>query len=277
MPSHQAPRARSLVLCVALLTLACGGEEGSPPREAPAPEVEAQAPTVEEAPEDTRAKAIERHDAALVELAKTREALASRYEQAGTSAERGEIRAEARRALEDTIVEDLFPAWLGMPWGMGKDSTATRPHEPEMKVGCSYFVTSVLISAGVELENRFTFAQAPAIHIQRSLAPGDDQLHTHFSIPATKLRDRIASLGEGLYIIGLDTHVGFVVVRAGEVRFVHASYTGARVVTDEPLAEAKAIHNSRPKGYFVTPLFQDGRLVDMWLRGQVVPFQRIGP
>lgn len=219
--------------------------------------------------------ALDRHDAALAKIASEREKLAARYEQA-SAAEQAKLRAEARRLLEDTIIEAVFPAWLGMPWGMGSDSTATPPHEPGMKVGCSYFVTSVLLSVGVELENRFTFAQAPAIHIQRSLAPDQASLHRYFSIPAEQLRDRIAALGDGLYIIGLDTHLGFVVVRAGEVRFVHARYTGARVVSDELLVESVAIANSRPKGYFVTPLFQDGRLVDLWLRGQVVPFQRLG-
>ena len=159
---------------------------------------------------------------------------------------------------------------------MASNSTATRPHEPGKTVGCSYFVTSVLLSAGVELENRFTFAQAPAIFIQRSLAPAKDDLHRYFSIPAAQLRDRIAALGDGLYVIGLDTHVGFVVVRGDQVQLVHASYTGDRVVTDEPLLDAAAIDNSRPEGYFVTPLFQDGRLVDLWLRGQPVPFQRLG-
>jgi hypothetical protein len=224
----------------------------------------------------TAEQARERHDVALASIAREREALAARYKRA-TAEEQAAIRAEARRLLEDTIITDIFPAWLGMPWGMGSDSTATQPHEPGMKVGCSYFVTSVLLSVGVELENRFTFAQAPALHIQRSLAPDEESLHTYFSIPADRLRDGIATLGDGLYIIGLDTHVGFVVVRNGDVRFVHASYTGARVVTDEPLVDAVAIANSRPQGYFVTPLFQDGRLVDLWLRGQPVPFQRLGP
>jgi hypothetical protein len=247
------------------LVVVCGcGESGS------APDLPAE-------PQPTPERALERHDAAVARVAREREALAARYTQATTATEQAKIRAEARRLLEDAIIEDVFPAWLGMPWGMGSDSTATRPHEPNMKVGCSYFVTSVLLSVGVDLENRFTFAQAPAIYIQRSLAPDEHSLHTYFSIPSERLRDKIAALGEGLYIIGLDTHVGFVVVRDGEVRFIHASYTGNRVVTVELLVDAVAIANSRPKGYFVTPLFQDARLLDMWLRGQAVPFQRLGP
>jgi hypothetical protein len=248
------------------LAITCGCGESGPRSSLPADSEELAA----------EPDALARHDAALLEIASEREALAARYQQA-TTAEQATIRAQARRLLEDTIIEELFPAWLGMPWGMGSDSTATRPHEPGMKVGCSYFVTSVLLSVGVQLENRFTFAQAPAIHIQRSLAPDQDSLHRYFSIPAERLRDHIAALGDGLYIIGLDTHVGFVVVRDKEVRFVHASYTEDRVVSDELLVESTAIANSRPKGYFVTPLFQDGRLVDLWLRGQSVPFQRLGP
>lgn len=228
------------------------------------------------APAELRATAIARHDAAIARLADERERLAVRYGEAATPGAQAEIRAEARRLLEQAIVDELFPAWLGMPWGMASNSTATRPHEPGKTVGCSYFVTSVLLSAGVELENRFTFAQAPAIFIQRSLAPAKDDLHRYFSIPAAQLRNRIAALGDGLYVIGLDTHVGFVVVRGDQVQLVHASYTGDRVVTDEPLLDAAAIDNSRPEGYFVTPLFQDGRLVDLWLRGQPVPFQRLG-
>lgn len=220
--------------------------------------------------------AIERHDQALAELDEARVSMAAAYAAAESEVERAEVRARARKLLERTIIEDVFPAWLGMPWAMSKNSTATRPHEPGMSVGCSYFVTSVLQSAGVKLDNRYTFAQAPALHIQRSLAPDREDLHTYFSIPAASLRKQIKALGEGLYIIGLDTHVGFVVVRGDEVRLVHASYTGDRVVTDEPLEGARAIENSRPKGYFVTPLFTDGRLLDLWLRGQAVPFQKLG-
>ncbi len=228
------------------------------------------------APVPDRAGAMARHDRALEALGTTRQTLAAHYREAESEAERARVRERARKELEAAIIEDVFPAWMGMPWGMSSTSTATRPHETGKTIGCSYFVTSVLQSAGVELENRYTFAQAPALHIQRSLAPRRDDLHTYFSIPAQRLHDGIAKLGDGLYIIGLDTHVGFVVVRGDQVRLVHASYTDARVVTDEPLLTARAIENSRPQGYFVTPLFRDGRLMDMWLRGQPVPFQRLG-
>lgn len=140
-----------------------------------------------------------------------------------------------------------------------------------MTVACGYFVAAVLENAGLALSSRYKYAQAPALAVQKALAPRPADLHRYFSVPAESLAARIAGLGDGLYIIGLANHIGFVVVDGGEVRLVHASYTGAQVVTDEPLVSAQAIADSRPKGYFVTPVMHDDRLADLWLRGVAVP------
>lgn len=260
----------SIVLAICAAT-SCGTSDASADPPALAPH-----PTSPEEDRPSRAELIARHDAALARVAERHRELTAEYRQATTARAQAEVRSRARRVLESAIIDEVFPAWMGMPWGMGSDSIATRPHEPDMTVGCSYFVTSVLLSVGVTLDDRFAFAQSPALYIQRSLAPDAEDLHRYYSIPPTQLRDRIADLGPGLYIIGLDTHVGFVVVTENDVRLVHASYTGDRVVTDEPLARAQAIANSQPKGYFVTPLFQDGRLLDLWLRDRAVPLQKLG-
>lgn len=187
------------------------------------------------------------------------------------------MRSQARALVLASITSQIFPAWIGTPWGLGRNSTSRRPHLPGMTVGCSYFVTSVLQNAGLRLDNRYRFAQAPALFIQRSLSPRRSDLHRFYSISAAKLRARLQRLGAGLYLIGLNNHVGFVVVTARkQVRFVHASYTGAQLVVDEPLQTAEAIANSRKLGYVVTPLFADGRLIHFWLLGRAVPFQKLG-
>ena len=187
------------------------------------------------------------------------------------------MRAEARSVALQAMREVVLPAWLGMPWGLGPSSTPTRPHQPDTVIACGYFVSSTLENLGLKLGTRFSFAQAPALHAQRSLAPAPRDLHVFFSIPGDELARKIAALGEGLYVIGLNNHIGFVDVRGAEVRIVHASYTGEQVVTDEPLATAEVIANSRAAGYFVTPLLQDDRLIEHWLRGEAVPLQTLGP
>lgn len=220
--------------------------------------------------------AAEVYDAALIGFEAERVALAKAYAQAAGE-QKAAIRAKARARVLAFLDTTVFPSWMGMQWGLGRNSTATRPFEDGMVVGCSYFVTSVLQNAGLKLSNRYHFAQAPALHIQRSLAPRKADLHIYYSEPADKITRRIKALGAGLYIIGLNNHVAFVRVRDdGAVRLIHASYTDDQVVIDEPFAAAAAIHNSRKAGYFVTPVFQDDRLIDHWLRGAAVPFQKLG-
>lgn len=209
-------------------------------------------------------------EARLAAIAKTQEQLGARYAGAGAEAARAAVRAEARAYLLAAIVGEIFPAWLGMPWGLGPNSTATRPHQPGMTVACGYFVAAVLENAGLRLSSRFKFAQAPALTVQEALA---EKVHRFYSIPGEELAAKIAALGEGLYIIGLNIHIGFVVVDGRGVRLVHASYTDGQVVTDEPLASAAAIANSREKGYFVSPVLST-RTLDLWLRGARVPLQR---
>jgi hypothetical protein len=219
-----------------------------------------------------RAFDAEAYERALTRIETRRRELSRRYRKAKTKEARAALRAEARGLVIRTITRTVFPAWMGTPWGLGRNSTATRPHQPGMVVGCSYFVTSVLQNAGLRLSNRYRFARAPALQIQRSLATDPRHLHRYGSIAPEALAKRLRKLGDGLYVIGLNIHVGFVVVRGGQVRVVHASYTPPRTVVDEQLDESAAIENSRPQGYFVSSLFRDDRLVEHWLEGKPVPF-----
>jgi hypothetical protein len=213
-------------------------------------------------------------EATLATIEGERRRLAGLYAAADGEERKAALRAEARAYVRAAIVREIFPAWFGMSWGLGPNSTADRPHAPGMTVACGYFVSSVLENAGLRLGTRFTYAQAPALHVQKTLAPAAGDLHRYFSISGQALADRIAGLGEGLYIIGLANHIGFVVVDAAGVRLVHASYTDDQVVISEPLATARAIADSRPKGYFVTPVMHDERLADLWLRGARVPLKK---
>jgi hypothetical protein len=254
---------------IMLTFLAACGQASDREPETPAPA--AAAATVAEATRDAR------FDAAVARIEAYRAALAGDYAAARTEAARAEVRAEARAYLIASIRDDLFPLWLGTPWGLGKNSTATRPHEPGMTVGCSYFVTSILGNAGFQLDDRYRFAQAPALDIQRSLARGERAVRRFLSIPATELAEKVATLPDGLWLIGLSNHVGWVRVEDGEVRFVHASWSGDRQVTDEDFATAHAIEVSRKAGYFVSPVIVDSAenddLIDAWLRGATIPFR----
>jgi len=211
------------------------------------------------------------YDRVLAQIVAHRAELGTRYAAARGTRARAAVRVEARRYVVDTLVSQVFPAWMGMPSGGGPQATASLPHQPGMYISCSYFLTAALQNAGLVLESRARFAQAPAAWIERALLPPGGQIHRYGTLPADELEQKLIALGEGLYVVGLDIHVGFIVVRDGHAWFVHSSYTPPGTVVNEPVVSSMAIALSRRKGYWVSPLFQDDRIIEMWLRRQPVP------
>ena len=212
-----------------------------------------------------------RYGALLEQIAAQRRELGDRYAAARGARARAAIRDEARRFVVGTLVSDIFPAWMGMPSGGGRQATASLPHEPGMYISCSYFLTAALQNVGLLLESRTRFAQAPASWIEHALLPPGGQIYRYGNLSGAELEQRLVGLGDGLYVVGLNIHVGFIVVAGGHARFVHSSYTPPGTVVDEPVVSSEAIALSRSKGYWVSPLFKDDRIVEMWLRRQPVP------
>jgi hypothetical protein len=212
-----------------------------------------------------------RYATVLAQVAAHRGELGTRYAAARGARARALIREEARQFVVDTLVSQIFPAWMGMPSGGGLQATASLPHEPGMYISCSYFLTAALQNAGLVLESRARFAQAPAAWIERALLPPGGQIHRYGNLTPAELEQRLVGLGDGLYVVGLNIHVGFIVVEGGNAWFVHSSYTPPGTVVNEPVASSMAIALSQRAGYWVSPLFKDDRIVELWLRHQPVP------
>ena len=54
--------------------------------------------------------------------------------------------------------------------------------------------------------------------ILSTLAPAD-VIERFSNVPIEKFTAAVATRGEGLYVVGLDNHVGFLIVRNGKVLF----------------------------------------------------------
>ena len=185
-------------------------------------------------------------------IARQRE-LGARYAAARGARARAAIRDEARRFIVETLVSQVFPAWMGMPSAGGPQATASLPHQPGMYISCSYFLTAALQNAGLVLESRARFAQAPAAWIEKALLPPGGQIHRYGNLSPEELERRLVELGDGLYVVGLNIHVGFIVVRDRHARFVHSSYTPPGTVVDEPVVSSVAIALSRSQGLLDQP------------------------
>lgn len=191
--------------------------------------------------------------------ARYREALSS----AQSAAARGSVLREAARYLEDVLIDVVLPRWDGTPWSFSGTSTTPRMGS----IACGYFVTTTLEEAGLRVERR-RLAQQAAEDIIRTLAP-PEAIQRFSDVPVEKFVAAVAARGEGLYVVGLDNHVGFLIARSGEVLFHHSSYVGSTAVVREEAAASSPLAASRYR--VIGKLFTKDDVVEAWIQGASIP------
>lgn len=171
--------------------------------------------------------------------------------------------ARSRRyaALEAELlhrIDKIFASWIGSRWGLGMPQS-TVPNKG--KTNCGVFVAVVLRDAGFRLPI-WKFNRQVAYHGIKSLAPRSKIRYLHGTSMKT-FTERVRAMGPGLYLIGLDFHIGFLRVKpSGEVRFVHGSYITHKVM-DEPAQSAVPIVQSR---YRMVGKILQPALLRAWLK-----------
>ena len=195
---------------------------------------------------------------AKLALESRRKQLARQYRAA--PARRAVVLRRAQRAVEDGLRRELMPRWCGTPWAF--HGTTQRPGSGT--IACGYFVSTLLRDAGFRVE-RFRLARRPSEAIIKSLT--SERFIRRFS--NTPIKSFVASVraqGPGLYVVGLDFHTGFLIVRNGRVRFVHASYLKPYCVVEEDALRSPALVSSKYR--VVGRISADPKLIRKWLSGE---------
>lgn len=149
---------------------------------------------------------------------------------------------EARRLLRDAMVDELMPRWTGTPWSFYGDADAPGA-EP---VACGYYVSAVLRDAGLRVE-RVKLAQQASEHIIQTFVP-ESRIRRFRNRSAAEVVQHVAGR-DGVWIVGLDFHVGFLVAEAGEVRFCHSTFLEeAGALCEDPLTSAAFVSTYRVVG-----------------------------
>lgn len=195
----------------------------------------------------------------LAGIATTREALGTRYAAAPPSA-RPAIVAAARVTVEQAIVDDLFPEWAGTRWAFSGTTVAPR----EGAIACGYYVSTILRQAGFDVD-RVRLAQQPAERIILTLVPRD-AVRRFSDASASEVLSEVRSEGDGLYLLGLDFHVAFLVNRGGHVRMCHSSYVAGAVLCED--ATTSPAMTSR---YRVLGKLLGDEMMEAWLTGTALP------
>jgi len=171
---------------------------------------------------------------------------------------RAESRRQSQRLLLDAF-RGLTAHWLGTPWGLGAPQTRT----PQVgKVNCGTFVGLVLADLGFVVNVR-KLQRQPSQLIIKSFV-GGRRVRKFSNRSMDTFLASVREMGPGLYIIGLDFHVGFLLQTETDLRFIHASFETGTVV-DEAAATAMPIatSNYRVVGKILSP-----RNLDDWLDGR---------
>ena len=192
-----------------------------------------------------------------------RKDLAKRYRAAPDRAARQEILAETRDFLE-TLLPAMMRCWLGTPW----DFNGTAECPGDGKIACGYFVATVLRDAGFRID-RYRLAKQPSQKILRTFLPRK-AMHLRAGVSYKSFAAEIRKAEPGIYIVGLDTHVGFLVVpKNGAFHFIHSSASAPRCVVEEPQTKATALARSHYRVF--GNLTADPEVLRQWLLEKPFP------
>ena len=204
-----------------------------------------------------------RYQELITELEQKRQALADRYARARTAQDFSSAISESRTTLEATLPE-MMSCWLGTPW----DFHGTCETPGSGKIACGYFVSTILRDAGFQVE-RFRLAQQPSQGIIATFLP-KEEMHIRASLDYDTFLDQVTARGPGIRIVGLDSHVAFLIVpESGDLRFIHSSGAASKCVVDENRKNAGVLRKSN---YRVTGNLTDNdEVIYRWLFGEKWP------
>jgi len=177
---------------------------------------------------------------------------------AATAEEQKKLITQVKTRLEKELTENVFPAWYGTPW----DFNGTSDKPGEGKIACGYFVSTTLKHIGFKI-NRFKLAQQPSQRIISTFMKRSS-MDISSRRPLTDVKKKLIKSGNGIYIVGLDTHVGYVVVKEEKITFVHSSYYRPdRQVVAEPYDSRNPLSDSK---YRVVGKIFHNEMVINWLK-----------
>jgi hypothetical protein len=196
-----------------------------------------------------------------------RQEFATAFQNANDSA-KSKIIEEAGNYLFDNLLNKIIPYWYKMPWDLSGYSNIPQ----EGTVGCSYFISNTLLACGFNL-NRYRLAQTDPIAGSRSLTFTDSLVKYRNGGSMEDLSKKILkNHPEGLYIIGLDIHVGYLLIYKSKLYFIHSAYYYPNGVCLEYFEKSIGIQSSTT--YYITPITTNKKLIEKWITNEFIFIQK---
>ena len=170
---------------------------------------------------------------------------------------------ECREYVYKLITDKLAPAWIGTTWGF--NGTSKTPGKG--KISCGVFVTTVLGDAGFHVD-RIKMAQQPSEYIIKNMVE-EERIKRFSNNSIKKIRNYIKAVGKGIYIVGLDCHVGFIFYDGkNNLKFCHSSYYNPPFsVVIEEIDGNNPLNDSK---YRVIGKILDDEMIIKWMNGKEI-------
>ena len=185
------------------------------------------------------------------------------YLQARTNDEKAQFIEQAKAYLFTVFTDSLLPAWYGTRWDFNGMTRTPR----QGAIACGSFVVFTLQDLGFKIPTRML--RQPAENIIKNLCSKKAIHHFPARFSLSKIEQWFVQRGTGIYIVGLDIHVGFIIVKENKVTFCHSSYFNPPLqVVNEPLLTDNPFTHSR---YKVVGRILTDEMVEKWIIGR--PFE----
>ena len=114
------------------------------------------------------------------------------------------------------ITQEVFSYWYKTQW----DFNGITQTPQQGKIACGYFVTTVIRDVGFDIP-RCAWGQLASETMIKKINPSVKR----FSNKSIQIViDYFKNRPDGIYVVGLDTHVGFVNKEGRQLKFIHSNY-----------------------------------------------------
>ena len=171
-----------------------------------------------------------------------------------------ELMSEVRDYWINSLGTNLYEQWKSTPW----DFNGTTRKPKEGAIACGYFVTTLLLDMGYQL-NRTKLSTCASLTMMKALT-SKNAIRNLSYLSYKDFNEKIKQSGKGVFIAGLDFHTGFLINDGTETWFLHSNYINREGVVKEKIMESEALKASGTR--FITCLTNDKDFLLRWINNQ---------
>jgi hypothetical protein len=114
------------------------------------------------------------------------------------------------------ITLEIFTYWYKTEW----DFNGITQIPKQGKIACGYFVTTVIRDVGFDIP-RSAWGQLASETMIKKINPSVKRFSNK---PIEQVSEYFKNRADGIYVVGMDTHVGFVSKEGKQIKFIHSNY-----------------------------------------------------